>query len=58
MPERLDLTVVWAPLLATAVFTTSCLGGFDLGVGILFAAPVPLPGRPPRLVAVPQPRGD
>jgi cytochrome d ubiquinol oxidase subunit II len=49
MPEWLDLTVVWALLLATAVFLYVVLDGFDLGVGILFAA---IRGRSERDVAV------
>ena len=32
----IDLTVIWAVLLATAVFLYVCMDGFDLGVGILF----------------------
>ncbi len=31
-----DLTVIWAVLLATAVFIYVCLDGFDLGLGILY----------------------
>jgi cytochrome d ubiquinol oxidase subunit II len=31
-----DLTVIWAALLATAVFLYVCMDGFDLGLGILF----------------------
>mgnify|MGYP001068475588 FL=1 len=33
-----NLTLIWALLLATAVFLYVCLDGFDLGVGILFPA--------------------
>jgi len=36
MMENLDLPVVWAALLALAVFLYVLLDGFDLGVGILF----------------------
>ena len=32
----LDLTLIWAILIATAVFLYVCMDGFDLGVGILF----------------------
>lgn len=32
----LDLTVVWALIIATAVFIYAALDGFDLGIGILF----------------------
>ncbi len=34
----LDLTLIWAAIIATAVFLYVCMDGFDLGVGILFAA--------------------
>ena len=34
----LDLTLIWAFLIATAVFLYVCMDGFDLGVGILFPA--------------------
>ncbi len=34
----LDLTLVWAMLIATAVFLYVVMDGFDLGIGILFAA--------------------
>jgi cytochrome d ubiquinol oxidase subunit II len=34
----LDLTVIWAFLIATAVFLYVVMDGFDLGVGILFPA--------------------
>ena len=34
----LDLTVVWALLIAFAVFAYVVMDGFDLGVGILFPA--------------------
>ncbi|MGZ9058747.1 MAG: cytochrome d ubiquinol oxidase subunit II, partial [Burkholderiaceae bacterium] len=33
-----DLTLIWAFLIATAVFLYVCMDGFDLGVGILFPA--------------------
>ena len=35
---NIDLTLVWALLLATAVFLYVTMDGFDLGVGILFPA--------------------
>lgn len=34
----IDLTIIWAALLATAVFLYVCMDGFDLGIGILFPA--------------------
>ena len=34
----MDITVIWAFLIATAVFLYVVLDGFDLGVGILFSA--------------------
>lgn len=34
----IDLTLVWALLIATAVFLYVVMDGFDLGIGILFAA--------------------
>jgi Cytochrome bd terminal oxidase subunit II len=34
----LDLTLIWALLIATAVFLYVVMDGFDLGVGILFPA--------------------
>ena len=34
----MDLTLIWAVLIVTAVFLYVCLDGFDLGVGILFPA--------------------
>ncbi|PWS38928.1 cytochrome d ubiquinol oxidase subunit II [Falsiroseomonas bella] len=34
--EQLDLPLIWALLLATAVFLYIAMDGFDLGVGILF----------------------
>src|SRR4051794_33549477 len=33
-----DLTLIWAVLIATAVFLYVCMDGFDLGIGILFPA--------------------
>jgi cytochrome d ubiquinol oxidase subunit II len=36
MTEYLDLPLIWAALLAVAVFMYVLLDGFDLGVGILF----------------------
>lgn len=33
-----DLSLIWAVLIATAVFLYVCMDGFDLGVGILFPA--------------------
>jgi len=38
MYPTLDLTLIWALLIATAVFLYVCLDGFDLGIGILFPA--------------------
>lgn len=35
---QLDLSIIWAALIATAVFLYVCMDGFDLGVGILFPA--------------------
>ena len=32
----IDLTLIWALLIATAVFLYVCMDGFDLGIGILF----------------------
>jgi len=49
MSAWFDLTVIWALLLATAVFLYVVLDGFDLGVGILFAW---IRRRPERDVAV------
>ena len=34
--EGLDLTLIWAMLIATAVFLYIVMDGFDLGIGILF----------------------
>src|SRR5215204_4847661 len=34
----LDLSLIWAGLIATAVFLYVCMDGFDLGIGILFPA--------------------
>jgi len=34
--EGLDLTLIWAMLIATAVFLYVVMDGFDLGIGILF----------------------
>ncbi len=34
----MDLTLIWALLIATAVFLYVCMDGFDLGIGILFPA--------------------
>lgn len=36
MPESLDITVVWAAVIAFAVFAYVVMDGFDLGIGILF----------------------
>ncbi|RZI39474.1 ubiquinol oxidase subunit II, partial [Herbaspirillum sp. HC18] len=36
----IDLTLIWALLIATAVFLYVVMDGFDLGVGILFPAEV------------------
>ncbi|HEV7266895.1 MAG TPA: cytochrome d ubiquinol oxidase subunit II [Falsiroseomonas sp.] len=36
MMENLDLPLIWALLLATAVFLYVAMDGFDLGVGIVF----------------------
>jgi cytochrome d ubiquinol oxidase subunit II len=36
MMDQLDLPLIWALLLATAVFLYVAMDGFDLGVGILF----------------------
>ena len=38
----LDLPLIWAGIIAVAVFMYVLLDGFDLGVGLLF----PLPGAP------------
>ncbi len=38
MTESFDLALIWALLIAAAVFLYVALDGFDLGVGILFAA--------------------
>ncbi len=35
---RLDLPLIWALLIAVAVFAYVALDGFDLGIGILFPA--------------------
>ena len=35
-PAFLDVTLVWALLIATAIFLYVCMDGFDLGIGILF----------------------
>ena len=35
---HLDLTLIWALLIATAVFLYVVMDGFDLGIGILFSA--------------------
>jgi cytochrome d ubiquinol oxidase subunit II len=32
----MELTLIWALLIATAVFLYVCMDGFDLGIGILF----------------------
>ena len=40
---EIDLTIVWAGLIAFAVFAYVVLDGFDLGIGILF--PALAPGR-------------
>ncbi len=37
MLENVDLTVVWAFIIAFAVFAYIVMDGFDLGIGILFA---------------------
>ena len=34
--EPLDLTIIWAGLIAFAVFAYVVMDGFDLGIGILF----------------------
>ncbi len=44
-----DLTVIWALLLAAAIFLYVALDGFDLGIGILFPA---VRGKPERDVMV------
>jgi cytochrome d ubiquinol oxidase subunit II len=36
MMEHLDLTIVWAGIIAFAVFAYVVMDGFDLGIGILF----------------------
>ncbi len=41
----IDLTLVWAAILAFAVFAYVVMDGFDLGVGILFPALKPGPQR-------------
>ncbi|MFE1601213.1 cytochrome d ubiquinol oxidase subunit II [Methylobacterium sp. ID0610] len=38
MVEHIDLTVVWAFVIAFAVFAYIVMDGFDLGIGILFPA--------------------
>ena len=35
---NIDLTVIWALIIVVAVFVYVVLDGFDLGIGILFAA--------------------
>jgi cytochrome bd ubiquinol oxidase subunit II len=45
----LDLTLVWAVLIATAVLLYIVMDGFDLGIGILFPA---VPGKADRDVMV------
>lgn len=46
---ELDLSLIWALLLAAAVFFYVVMDGFDLGIGILFPA---LPGKEERDVMV------
>ena len=43
MGYSVDLTVVWAMIIAFALFAYVVMDGFDLGIGILF--PVFRPGR-------------
>ena len=38
MGVNIDLTIVWAFILAFAVFAYVVMDGFDLGIGILFPA--------------------
>lgn len=45
MIENLDLTVVWAFVIAFAVFAYIVMDGFDLGIGILFPTLAPGPER-------------
>ena len=45
----IDLTIVWALLLATAIFLYVAMDGFDLGLGILFPA---VRGKPERDIMV------
>lgn len=45
MFENVDLTVVWALIIAFAVFAYIVMDGFDLGIGILFPAFRPGPER-------------
>ena len=45
----IDLTLIWALLIATAVFLYVAMDGFDLGIGILFPA---VHGKPERDVMV------
>jgi cytochrome d ubiquinol oxidase subunit II len=45
MIETMDLTVVWALIIAFAVFAYIVMDGFDLGIGILFPAFRPGPER-------------
>lgn len=40
---ELDITLIWAILIATAVSLYVAMNGFDLGIGILFQ---PCAGRP------------
>ena len=49
MTYSAELTLVWAGLIATAVFVYVVLDGFDLGVGILFPL---LGGEPAREIAM------
>jgi hypothetical protein len=36
MEPGLDLTIVWAAIIAFAVFAYVVMDGFDLGIGVLF----------------------
>lgn len=48
MTYDFDLATVWAFIIAFAIFAYVVMDGFDLGIGILFAACSRSPGSPPR----------
>ena len=49
---HLDLTLVWAGVIAFAVFAYVVMDGFDLGIGILFPAFAPGEGRDQAMNAI------